>query len=222
MPAIGARWESELVRQIRFKLRKLLLHTLLHADDSAHQLAMGASIGTLLSFLPIFGIQMVTAFAVATVVRANKAITIPFVWITNPVTVLPVYGACLLLGRWIMRTSGSSSPMTAKALLDKMQPSSFGELFTAAYWSGFWDASVSIGLELWLGCSIVGVIGGVIAYFVVRRIVVAFRHHHRHRIARYRTREERRATRELLLNPKKPAPDDSSSAESKVKQHGIA
>ncbi len=171
-----------MVARYNFKLRKFLVHTILHADDTAHQIALGAGIATLIGFLPILGIQTVVAIALAAMFRANKTICVPLVWITNPLTAVPIYGACLALGMLVLPSAAAKTEV-AEALSRLTQPS-LESLFTLAFWQDMLTTSLNFGAELWVGCLIVGIIGGVVAYFLVRWAVNAFRERHKHRIAR--------------------------------------
>lgn len=171
-----------MVARYTFKLRKFLVHTILHADDTAHQIALGAGIAILIGFLPILGIQTVVAIALAAMLRANKTICVPLVWITNPLTAVPIYGACLALGMFVL-PSASGNIEVAEALGRLTHPT-LESFFTLAFWQDMLTTSLNFGKELWVGCSIAGVVGGMVTYFVVRWAVNTFRERHKHRIAR--------------------------------------
>lgn len=53
------------------------------------------------AFLPIPG-QMVIAGIMAILLRANLPVTIGLVWITNPVTIPPIFYACYRLGCYLL------------------------------------------------------------------------------------------------------------------------
>ena len=79
-----------------------LVKRLLHADDPPHRLALGAAIGMFVTFLPLIGFQMALVVVLATLLRANKAVGLPIVWITNPATIVPVFYACYVIGRLML------------------------------------------------------------------------------------------------------------------------
>jgi len=98
------------------KTRYFFYKRVLHADDTPHRIALGAGVAMLVAFSPTVGFQTVIAIALATLLRANKVVCIPIVWITNPLTILPIYGACWDLGRTLMiaPAAGNGSNFAAK------------------------------------------------------------------------------------------------------------
>lgn len=64
--------------------------------------ASGAfAVGLFCAFVPI-PFQMVPAAALAILFRVNLPISIALVWITNPVTMPPIYYFCYKLGAWLL------------------------------------------------------------------------------------------------------------------------
>lgn len=186
----------------RRKARKFLMHNVLHADDTPHRIALGVGLATLVAFLPLIGVQTVIAVALAAMFRANKVVCIPVVWITNPITWLPVYGACSALGRVLLPASASAAEQTA-ALEELSSSGGISQFFSLAFWGDLFGRLTNLSAELWLGCALVGIVGGIVAYFASRWAVVAYREKHKHVIARRRARifrakarRARRATRE--------------------------
>lgn len=139
--------------------RRLLLHHILHADDSPHRLALGAAVGMFVAFTPTVGFQMLIVLLLAWLLRANKAIGVPLVWISNPVTIPPIFYAGYTLGRVFLGRepldhawwAGLASP-----------PQSWADAI-AFYWS----RSLEIAWPLWVGCLILGAVLAVPTYFVV-------------------------------------------------------
>ena len=135
----------------------------------------------LVAFTPLVGLQTVIAIGLAALFRANKAICIPTVWITNPFTIVPIYGACLWLGRIV-----TGSPIVGEGAgfhfeLEHQQAFAFYEL-------EFWRRSLSqlagLGVELWIGCILIGTVAGVATYFIARWGVISYRERRRRRILR--------------------------------------
>ncbi|HVS16647.1 MAG TPA: DUF2062 domain-containing protein [Thermoanaerobaculia bacterium] len=60
--------------------------------------------GAIISFLPVFGLQLFIAFFAALLVRANLAVTCGLQLLTNPLTIGPVYYFTYRIGIWIIRT----------------------------------------------------------------------------------------------------------------------
>lgn len=72
-------------------------------------------VGSVLSLLPLYGIQLLLAFGVALIFRANLTITAALQFITNPFTIVPIYGFTAWVGMKIMQglDIGSELPTAA-------------------------------------------------------------------------------------------------------------
>ena len=157
-----------------------MVHTVLHADDTPHSIALGAAIGTFVAFLPLIGIQMIVSVALAALLRANKAICIPIVWITNPLTAVPIYGPCLLLGHFVL---GLGKP-DAAVLNELTAPVEGASWFEVGFWTNLFSRFINLGQELWVGCTIVATVLALLSYPLTRWAVVSYRERRRHRILR--------------------------------------
>lgn len=180
----------------------------LHADDSPHRIALGAALGMLVGLSPTVGFQMVIAIALATLLRANKAVCVPVVWITNPLTALPIYGACWELGHTLTRVpaagDGSHFAMELAALTRHTGQGIWSRLFQAEFWSDLFRIMFEFGVELWVGCLVVGVIAGIVTYFATRWGVTEYRQRRRVRKIHRNIRRERiqkaRSCRRMPVN----------------------
>ena len=79
--------------------RLLLSPDLWHLNRGS--VAWAVSIGLFLAWAPV-PFQMVLAAGVAIVVRCNLPVAVTLVWISNPVTVAPMFYAAHKLGAWIL------------------------------------------------------------------------------------------------------------------------
>jgi uncharacterized protein (DUF2062 family) len=185
------------------KARTLFYRRILHADDSPHRIALGAAVATFIAFLPIMGIQTVVAVAVAACLRANKAICVFIVWITNPFTAVPIYGSCWWLGHSLTTGSAGSDPdVFTSRIAAANQYSGFSawrNIFDASFWKSLFAAMLDFGAELWLGCVVVGFIGSLVMYLVARRGVMIYR-------ARREARRMRRHVLRPHITPAQPTP----------------
>ena len=66
---------------------------------------------------------------------ANKAVCIPIVWITNPFTLVPIYGACFGLGRVVMSSPAGNGETAIVSGLQQQQE--FSLLATPVVPTGF-------------------------------------------------------------------------------------
>jgi len=62
--------------------------------------------GAILSLLPLYGLQLPLAFFVCLLFRTNFMVLGGLQFITNPVTIAPVYYGTYKLGMWVMDSSG--------------------------------------------------------------------------------------------------------------------
>lgn len=58
---------------------------------SPEQIARGLAVGTVVAFTPTIGVQTLLALGLATLLRANRPVSIVPTWLTNPITIPPVY-----------------------------------------------------------------------------------------------------------------------------------
>ncbi|MBI3900208.1 MAG: DUF2062 domain-containing protein [Gammaproteobacteria bacterium] len=68
-----------------------------------HSVASAFAIGLFWAFIPM-PLQSVPAAAFAILFRANLAIAVALVWITNPLTLAPVFYFCYTLGAYLLNT----------------------------------------------------------------------------------------------------------------------
>lgn len=75
-----------------------VLRWVIKLRSSPRAIAGGLGLGTFIAFTPTVGVQLILALLVATMFNMNRpAASIP-VWITNPVTVAPIYSFNYWLG----------------------------------------------------------------------------------------------------------------------------
>ena len=169
------------LRRLRYLSRRLL-RALGRAAGSSHQIALGVAIGFFVGWLPIIGIQMVVAVVVCKIFRANKIVPILPIWLTNPVTMVPIYS----FNYWIGWKIAGGPPLgdIAKVLARMIDTPGTGPDVgrVAAWWEGVRRAFaelLSMGwnmqLPLWLGCAIIGLALAVPSYCLTRKFVDSFR-----------------------------------------------
>ena len=110
--------------------------------------SLAVAVGIFCAFVPV-PFQMVVAAVLAIMLRINILVTVPMVWISNPVTIPPMFYFCYLLG--------------AK-MLDQ-EPGRFHfELSFEWLTSGL----LAIWQPFLLGCFTVGMVSAVLSYILVR------------------------------------------------------
>ena len=84
-------------RNFLIRLRPVL-RWIIKLRSSPRAIAGGLGVGTFIAFTPTVGIQIPLAIIAATLCNVNRTSAIIPVWITNPVTVAPIYTFCYWLG----------------------------------------------------------------------------------------------------------------------------
>ncbi len=130
-------------------------------DGEAHRVALGAALGMFVAFTPTIGFQTIIVLALASMLRANKLVGLPLVWISNPVTIPPIFYAAYSLGRVILRWP-SLDRLWWMALTEPPE----------GWWTAtvfYWSKAAEIAAPLWLGSILIGAVAGVVTYLVLFR-----------------------------------------------------
>jgi uncharacterized protein (DUF2062 family) len=82
-----------------------MLRTRLHDPNlwhlNRHSVSVAMFVGVFVAFIPL-PIQMLIAAAAAIALRCNVALAVALVWITNPLTMPPIYYATYRIGAWML------------------------------------------------------------------------------------------------------------------------
>lgn len=151
---------------------------LLHDPNLWHlnrRSASGAfAVGLFMAFLPL-PMQMLFAAAAAIIFRVNLPVSVGLVWITNPLTIPPIFYACYRLGAWILGCPIEEIPfeLTVEWFEKEM--------------SAIWQ-------PLLLGSFIAGIVSASIGFLAIRGLWRL------HLIQHYKARKARRAARKQARN----------------------
>lgn len=157
----------ERIRNWPGRVRQFLVHDLLHADDPPHPLALGVALGVFFAFIPFFGIQMVFVVLFAWLLKANKLVGAPLVWITNPITIVPIYSFCYWVGvRILGQESIGNNKWTALA-----DPPHGWAAATSFYWGQLYE----VGLPILLGSAVVGLAVACPVYLITYHAIRFYR-----------------------------------------------
>jgi hypothetical protein len=128
------------------------LGDLLHDPNLWHlnkrSVSGGMAVGLFMAFVPI-PMQMLLAALLAVVFRVNLALSISLVWITNPITMPPIFYFAYKLGAFLLRITPKhlNASFTLEWLLDVLDQ----------IWQPFL-----------FGCFVLSCISAVTGYFLVR------------------------------------------------------
>ncbi len=113
-----------------------------------HSVSGGFLIGLFIAFLPIPG-QMPLAALLAFLFRVNMPLSVALVWISNPLTMAPIFFATYELGRWIL----DSPPVTFSIELSLH--------WLTSEFTKFWK-------PLLVGSLITAIVMGVLGYITIQ------------------------------------------------------
>lgn len=129
-----------------------LFGSLLHDANLWHLNRRSASgafgVGLFMAFVPV-PFQMLLAAAAAILLRVNLPLSVALVWVTNPITIPPMFYFAYRVGAWVM--DAPSREFSFQLSYDWLAT----EL--GAIWQPFL-----------LGCFICGVISAALGYFTIR------------------------------------------------------
>ncbi|MDE0039706.1 MAG: DUF2062 domain-containing protein [Gammaproteobacteria bacterium] len=153
-----------------------------------HRRSVGGAffIGLFCAFVPVPFVQMVLAALFAIASRCNLPIAVALVWISNPLTIGPMFYFAYKLGAWLLGVELVNGPW-------ELSWQWFGSQFAAIWW------------PLTLGCLVCGWVSGLTGA-VVSRLLWRF-----HVIRRWRERRARRALRRVKAAARTAAGSEGSA-----------
>ena len=187
--------------RIRIYIRlveRFVIYRILHADDTPHRLALGIALGIFLAWTPTIGFQMILVLLLAPTFRVNPLVGIPFVWVSNPLTMVPIYFANYWVGNKLLNIFAGHPALTYTEVTQRL--GSFGSIshflsnfYTADFWHKVITLLAEFGLDLWVGSLIVGLAVALLTYIVSYRFIVWYRTHKPVRLRRPRKRHSQGA-----------------------------
>lgn len=144
-------WER-MKRLMRFNYLRIL-----RLKTSAHSIALGAAFGIFVGFLPIIPFQAVTVITLAIIFRANKIAAFSFTFISNVANMIPFYTMLYLVGSWVLPFAKVQFDPKHLELVEMIRVG--------------WD----LVLVMSVGGILLGVPSSIITYFLMRRLVLAYR-----------------------------------------------
>ena len=122
-------------------------------------------LGSILTLMPLYGIQIPLAIILALLLRANLPIIVGLQVVSNPLTVLPIWFAAYQIGRMILSVIGINvNPLNreeVRLLLDN---------FIHAAWGAKFENLATVFSVTSLGAIVMGIFFGLIASFAYRII----------------------------------------------------
>ncbi len=171
------------ILKILVSIRRFLIYRVLHVDDTPHRLSLGIALGLFVAWTPTIGLQMMLVILLASLLGANRRVGVPVVWVSNPLTLAPVYYPSYLLGRFLIGRFVDRPALEynqINEMLGNLRSFSYivSHLFEPEFWRETMSLLVKLGVELWVGSLIIAFIVGGIGYIVSYRIIVWYRTSH--------------------------------------------
>ena len=155
---------------------------ILYLRGPARMIALGAAIGTFVAWLPIMGIQMSVAVPICLAIGANPLPAIPIIWLTNPITALPIYGFNYWVGiKLVAGPEMATFRREFASAMDTLEKSG-----ARAFAAQLFDQGVSVAYPLWVGSAVVGGVLAILTYYGVLYGVMSVRFRLRRRRNRLR------------------------------------
>ncbi len=139
---------------------RAFLGQLLHLGDSPERTALAFSIGVFFSFSPFVGLHTVMGLATAFLFKLNRLALLIGVYVNNPWTMAPVASLGTALGFYILGTE------------NKFADVSWNTMLTGSFWKEMFSDVNNLLLPFFVGNLILSVGAAVLAYWVLRGILI--------------------------------------------------
>lgn len=163
-------------------IQQRLIHPILHSMASVHQVSLGVGIGLFLGFTPTVGIQMYLAAMVWAFCRYllkisfNLPVSVAMVWVSNPLTMGPMYYGFLVTGCWVQGQELLTYQLFEQRLMEILGMQSVWESVMA----GAQFLLVELGEPMMLGSLFYAIPVAIVSYFLTYRLLLRHRQHKAH------------------------------------------
>ena len=158
-----------------------LIAPITHSEGSVNQVCVGVAVGLFVGLTPTMGIQMYISAALWGITKLlfrynfNLPVSVAMVWISNPLTVIPIYYAFLITGIWGMNAMGYPHEPISREY--------FEESFATFTQMGFLDSIiegtkwllVDLGWPMLLGSLFYAIPISIVSFFVTKKFLSDYR-----------------------------------------------
>lgn len=139
------------------------VRNLVKVRDTPEALARGLAVGFFFGVSFFWGLQIALAVLFAYLLGGNKVVAAAMTAISNPLTSLPLYTVCYLIGHLLV---GGQDTLPDFRRIHSIQ--------------GFLDLGPHFFITMLVGTTVLGLLGAVVVYFSSNRLLAALRRwHHR-------------------------------------------
>ncbi len=148
--------------------------SILRLESTPHAVGLGLATGVFVSFLPVLGIQMLMAAAIAWLGRANIGAALLGTWAGNPITWPMMWVASYLIGITLLGDTGVMTVEELQRTVSRLLDASPSRVGWFAIMNGALAILWPIMKPLFLGSFILGLTAGAVLYVVGRRAAEVF------------------------------------------------
>ena len=157
-----------------------VMHRLRRLPDSPERIAKGIAAGVGVSCLPLFGLHFIAAASVAWALRGNIFASLLATFFGNPFTFPIIVVSSMELGNFLLgreKTIKVSEAMSAFGAIWGEFWRNFLAIFTPdpIVWEKLGKFGMDVFVPYFLGGSLIGIVCGVIAYFLSLPLIRAYR-----------------------------------------------
>lgn len=178
------------MNKLYVRLKDFVIRRIIGVEDTPQRIAWGVFLGFFVAWTPTLGFQIALYLGLASLMRVNKVVGVPILFISNPFTAVPLYYTSWRVGNLLLH-GGQKEAMVGKAVVQQElhrasapldAPSLGVRMGEPGFWRELGLTVWNMGGELWVGGLLMGAATGAIGYLLCLRAV-----------AIYRTRRPRRA-----------------------------
>lgn len=185
--------EKEGAAKKKKRLYRRFIAWLIAHTGTPHTIALGFAVGLFVALTPTVGFQMALGALFAHIVGGNRLIAAALAWITNPLTLVPIYYFNYRVGLLFIEADIERGKAFIHALseISLFRPGTLIETIrlTAVEFAG-------IAWVLWAGSMVVATTVALVSYPIIKRLVVVERKlaekHRQRRMRRKKLREEKK------------------------------
>ena len=155
-----------------------LINPVLHSNAPVSEVSLGVAFGVFLGLTPTVGVQMYLVALVWSIYRYifgrhfSLPVGVAMVWISNPLTMVPLYYLFLVTGYRLLETqNGISYELFTEYLGHISSTEGTWEMIIA----GASFLLVDLGWPMIIGSLVYAVPGFIISYFMTKRIITSHR-----------------------------------------------
>ncbi len=138
---------------------KRLIRKVTHAEGTPEEIGTAVGFGIFVAFFPIFGTHTALCFGIGWLCRLNPAVILAGSFVNNPFTIVPIFLSGFYVGLLI---TGTAIPESFSWGIDINTLMELGKVFI---------------IPFIIGNIVLGILAGVIGYFLAVRAVVRYRTH---------------------------------------------